>query len=72
MWALVITQLLGIKEIKNKKKEEPFWKRRIESSIDALHKDFSLIERWVTRILRKESQKARLDHLYRVKKKGYK
>ena len=24
--ALVITQLLGIKEIKNKKKEEPFWK----------------------------------------------
>ena len=27
--ALVITQLLGIKEIRNKKKEEPFWKRRI-------------------------------------------
>ena len=27
--ALVIAQLLGIKEIRNKKKEEPFWKRRI-------------------------------------------
>ena len=27
--ALVITQLLGIIEMKNKKKEEPFWKRRI-------------------------------------------
>ena len=27
--AFVITQLLGIKEIRNKKKEEPFWKRRI-------------------------------------------
>ena len=26
---LVITQLLEIKEIRNKKKEEPFWKRRI-------------------------------------------
>ena len=43
--ALVITQLLGIKEIRNKKKEEPFWKRRIESKIKALRKDVSLTER---------------------------
>ena len=42
---LVITQLLGIKEIRNKKKEEPFWKRRTESKINALRKDVSLIER---------------------------
>ena len=61
--ALVITQLLGIKEIGNKK-EEPFWKRRIESKINALLKDVSLIERWKTGMLRKESQKTRLDHLY--------
>ena len=27
--ALVITQLLGLKEIKNKKKEEPFWKEEL-------------------------------------------
>ena len=70
--ALVIAQLLGIKEIRNKKKEEPFWKRRSESNINALCKDVSLIERLETGILRKESQKARLDHLYRVKRKGYK
>ena len=69
--ALVITQLLGIKEIGNRK-EEPFWKRRIESKINALLKDVSLIERWETGMLRKESQKTRLDHLYRVKRKGYK
>ena len=69
---LVITQLLEIKEIRNKKKEEPFWKRRIESKINALLKDVSLIERWETGMLRKESQKTRLDHLYRVKRKGYK
>ena len=69
---LVITQLLWIKEIINKKKEEPFWKRRIESKINALRKDVSLIERWETGILRKESQKTSLDHLYRVKRKGYK
>ena len=67
-----ITQLLGIKEIKNKKKEEPFWKRRTESKINVLRKDVSLIERWETVMLRKERQKTRLDHLYRVKWKGYK
>ena len=70
--AFVITQLLGIKEIRNKKKEEPFWKRRIESKINALHKDVSLTERCKTGMLRKESQSTRLDHLYRVKRKGYK
>ena len=69
---LVITHLLGIKEIRNKKKEEPFWKRRIESKINALHKDVSLTERCKTGMLRKESQSTRLDHLYRVKRKGYK
>ena len=69
---LIITQLLGIKEIRNKKKEEPFWKRRIESKINALRKDVSLIERSETGMLRKESQKTKLDHLYRVKRKGYK
>ena len=68
--ALVITQLLGIKEIRNKKKEEPFWKRRIESKIKALRKDVSLTERWETGMLRKESQKARLDICIKSKGKG--
>ena len=67
-----ITQLLGLKEIKNNKKEEPFWKRRTESKINALREDVSFIERWETVMLRKESQKTRLDHLYRVKWKRYK
>ena len=40
---LVITHLLGIKEIRNKKKEEPFWKRKIESKINALRKDVMLV-----------------------------
>ena len=64
--------MLGVKEIRNKKKEEPFWKRRIESKINALRKDVRLTERCKTGMLRKESQKTRLDHLYRVKRKGYK
>ena len=70
--ALVITQLLGIKEIKNKKKDKLFWRLRIGSNINALRKDVSLIEKWETGMLRKESQKTRLDHLYGVKRKGYK
>ena len=69
--ALVITHLLGIKEIKNKK-EEPFLKRRTESIINALCKDVSRIERWEIGMLRKESPKTRLCHLYLVKRKGYK
>ena len=54
--ALVITQLLGIKEVKNKKKEEPLWKRRIESNVNALRKDFSLVKRWETGMLRKSHE----------------
>ena len=68
--ALVITQLLGIKEIENKQKEEPFWKRRIETKINALRKDVSLIERWETGMLRKKSQKTWLDVLYQVKERS--
>ena len=34
--ALVINQLFGVKEIKRKKQEGPFWKRRIEEKIQAL------------------------------------
>ena len=49
--------MLGIKETRNKKKEEPFWKRTIESKINALCKDVSLIERWETRMLRKKVTK---------------
>ena len=70
--ALVSTQLLGIKENTSKKIEEPFWKRRIESKTKALHKDVSLTERWETGMLRKESQKTRLDICIKLKGKGIK
>ena len=40
--------------------------------MNALRKDVSLIERWETEMLRKESQKARMDYLYQVKSKVYK
>ena len=54
---LVINQSLGTKKKKKKKnpkkkkKEEPFRKRRIESNINELRKDFSLVERWETGML---------------------
>lgn len=41
----IVTQLLGIKEIKKKNNEELFWKRRTEWMINTLRKDVNLIER---------------------------
>ena len=72
VWGISYYPLWGIKEIKNKKKEEPFWKRRIESNINAFCKDVSLIGGWETGMLKKESQMTRLDYLRRGKSKGYK
>ena len=41
----IVTQLLGINEIKKKNNEELFWKRRTEWMINTLRKDVNLIER---------------------------
>ena len=41
----IVTQLLGIKEIKKNNNEELFWKRRTEWMINTLRKDVNLIER---------------------------
>ena len=41
----------------------------MSQKINTLRKDISPIERWETGMLRKESQKTRLDHLYRVKRR---
>lgn len=43
--ALAITQLLGVKGIKNKKKEKQVWKRRTDSNNNPFFIDLSLIER---------------------------
>ena len=67
--ALVITQLLGIKEKKKRTKKNHSGKEELSQKINTLCKDISLIERWETGMLRQESQKTRLDHLYRVKRK---
>ena len=66
--ALVIIQLLGIKEIKSKKKEEPFWMRRIESNINVFPKYVSPLkdgrqECWERKVRRQgfiSSQKERV------------
>ncbi|MCH2405554.1 MAG: hypothetical protein MK200_05110 [Nitrosopumilus sp.] len=43
--AIVVCNLLGVKNVDTKEKQEPFWKRRIEQKIMELRKDISLIER---------------------------
>ena len=72
MWSISYYPIVCNKRNKIKKKEETFRKRKNLSNINALRKDVSLIERWEIGMLRKESQKTRLDHLYRVKRIGYK
>ena len=40
--------------------------------MNALRKDVSLTETWETEMLRKESQKTKMDYLYRDKRKVHK
>ena len=77
LWALVITQLFGIKEIKQEERKKQEERRTIlekKNSVKytcTLQKILVLLkdgkqECW------ERSQKTRLDHLYWVKRKGYK
>ena len=55
--ALFITQMLGVKAVENKNKEESFWKRRIDSNINACCKDVVIdvdvvIETWKAGMLK--------------------
>ena len=70
--ALLITQLLVTKEIKNKKREERNWGKKQLSLMNAPCQDFSPTEIWEAGMLRKESHKTKLNHLYWKERKGYK
>ena len=71
MWNVSYYSIVSNKK-KSKERKAILKKKGIESIINALRKDFSLIERCKKRMLRKESRKTRLDHLYRFKMKEYK
>ena len=73
--AIVVCNLLGVKEKERKEKQEPFWKRRIEQKIKELRKDISLIERMDEGKLvgaKAQRHKERVDRVYYMKEKGRK
>ena len=60
--ALVTQELLGVKRSSaNEKKHEPYWRRRIENSINSLRKDLSQIQRRDQGKLRREGEMKRLE-----------
>ena len=72
MWGISYYAIVRNKRNKKQEERRTILKRRIESNINVLRKDVSVIERWDTGMLKKESQKERLDHLHQVERKGYK
>ena len=69
--ALVTQELLGVKRAPaNEKKHEPYWKRRIENSINSLRKDLSQLQRRDQGKLRREGEMKRSERKYSIKKKG--
>ena len=72
MWGISYYAIVRNKRNKKQEDRTTILKSRIESNINVLRKDVSVIERWDTGMLKKESQKERLDHLHQVERKGYK
>ena len=71
--AILVCELLDIKEPEKKEKKEPFWKRRIEGDIKKLRQDLSRIDSWFKGKWKnaKAKEKQDLDEKYRLKAKGF-
>ena len=68
--ACVVTRLFGIVKKEPKKKQEPWWKKRLNGQIRILRKDLSKIESIKCEKLKNRDTRARLFEKYRVKRKG--
>ena len=66
--AVIITEM-GFK-IQQRRKEEPSWKRRIETKISKLRRDLSQIESWRSGKLKNECVQRRLETKYWTNVKG--
>ena len=71
--AILVCELIDIKEHKKKERKEPFWKRRIEGDIKKLRQDLSRIDMWFKGKWRnaKAKEKQDLDKKYKLKAKGF-
>ena len=62
-----------MKKSNAKKKNEPFWKRRILRDINRLRKDLSRVEAWFTVRWKKDKNKEKdlIDQKYGLRGKGF-
>ena len=68
--ACVVMRLLGVVKKKPKKKQDPWWKKRLNGQIKTLRKDLSKLESLKTNKLKNDDIKVSLYDKYKVKKKG--
>ena len=68
--ACVVTRLFGIVKKEPKKKQEPWWKKRLNGQIRVLRKDLGKLECIKSEKLKNRDTRARLFEKYKVKRKG--
>ena len=69
----IVGEKVGMEKLNAKKKNEPFWKKRILRDISKLRKDLSRIEAWFSGKWKKDKSKAKdlLDQKYGLRRKGF-
>ena len=67
MW---VARRLGLESSSRSKKQEPWWKRRIEGDIKSLRADISFLEREKRGDLKSKGKLKVLEDKYRIKRKG--
>jgi hypothetical protein len=71
--AVLVGELLEIKEKRPREPQEPFWKRRIQEDVRRLRKDLGRVEAWFKGKWKntKKGDKDQLDRRYKLKAKGF-
>ena len=69
----IVGEEVVMKKSNAKKKDEPFWKRRIVKDISRLRRNLSRIEAWFKGRWKKDKKKEKdwLDQKYGLRRKGF-
>ena len=70
--AVVVTERLGLKTGKKTQKQEPMWKRRLESQIKGMRADLKSVEALLRGKTVKEHHRRRLEQKYKLAENGLK
>jgi hypothetical protein len=71
--AVLVGELLEIRESRPREHKEPFWKRRVQQDVKRLRKDLGRVESWFKGKWKhtKKGEKEQLDRRYKLKAKGF-